>query len=82
MVLDVSPPSLGEIHIYGVLEVEPGLIGSLRASHILVFGSLIVGSEDEPFTGDFSFIMRGSHQTNEIVLPDGPVVGAKAIGTV
>ena len=80
MVLDESPPPLGELHIYGVLEVDPGLIGQLRASHILVFGTLIVGSEHEPFTGDFSFILRGSHRTKEIVMPNGPVVGAKAIG--
>ena len=81
MVLDESPPPLGELHIYGVLEVAPGLIGNLSASHILVFGSLLVGSETEPFTGDFSFILRGSHATKEFVVPQGPVVGAKAIGT-
>ena len=80
MVLDMTPPPLSEIYVYGVLEVEPGLIGSLSATHIVVMGKLIVGAEGDPFTGDFSFILRGSHSTPQVMLPAGPAIGAKAIG--
>lgn len=88
VVADISLPMLNKLYVYGTLELEhkPDSSGNymdfvLNCSHILVMGGrLIVGWEEEAFQGHAKIILRGDHYSEDMPLPGGPNVGAKAIG--
>ena len=54
---------------------------TFSATHIIIAGGrLVVGWPKIPFPGQMQFVMRGDSNTPEINLPEGPKLGAKAIG--
>ena len=80
---------MNRLYIYGVLELDNSRSDStgnpknfiLTATHILIVGGrLIIGHEDDPFQGLVDIILRGDHLTEELPLPGGPSMGAKALG--
>ncbi|XP_035687262.1 fibrocystin-L-like [Branchiostoma floridae] len=84
IVADVELPSLNKLFIYGVLELDdtgPNADYTLSAHQILVQGGrLIIGWEDNPFQGTVRMLLRGNHLTPDMPLPNGPNLGAKALG--
>ncbi|XP_078698697.1 fibrocystin-L-like isoform X2 [Branchiostoma floridae x Branchiostoma belcheri] len=83
---DADVPKLGKLYIYTVLELwDPSnpytRDYTLEASHIFIQGGrLVVGWEDNPYLGNIHIILHGDHNTPEMPVPNGPTVGAKAIG--
>ncbi len=71
-----------KLFIYGTLELDDSRDFNLSATHILIQGGrLIIGwSEEEPFTHNVHIKLRGNHFTPDLPLPNGPNMGAKAIG--
>ena len=90
VVLDIEkPPRFKQVWIYGVLEFDVDVNPEngkpydfvFAASHIVISGGrLIVGWPNNPLKGSAQLVLWGNHLTEEIVMPAGPVVGAKAIG--
>ena len=83
MVLDEVPPPLTRLYIYGVLEVGDTINNELSAEIVMIQGDLaqlVVGFSDAPHTHNFDLILRGNHTTPDQPLPDGPNLGAKALG--
>uniref|UniRef100_S4RUK3 Polycystic kidney and hepatic disease 1 (autosomal recessive)-like 1 n=1 Tax=Petromyzon marinus TaxID=7757 RepID=S4RUK3_PETMA len=87
LVLDVAPPVLHRLTVYGVLEVPvdvwnrsaPPLV--LNVTYLSIQGGrFIAGREDSPLEGDFSVVLRGDHLTPDWPLPNGPNQGSKVIG--
>ncbi|XP_040210575.1 fibrocystin-L-like [Rana temporaria] len=79
--------------IYGVLELrnvtDNSTVGSapsfktsvLSANYISIQGGmLIAGTETDPFQGELRIVLRGSHSTPELPLPNGPNQGSKVLG--
>ena len=83
MVLDEIPPPLTRLYIYGVLEIDDQMDMQLSAEIILIQGDtaqLVAGTADEPYQNNFELILRGNHLTPDQPLPNGPNLGAKALG--
>ena len=84
MVLDIMPPPLTRLYIYGVLEISEDINNiTLSAEIILIQGDaakLVAGTEEKPFTNNFNLVLRGNHETEDQPLPNGPNLGAKALG--
>ncbi|XP_035685638.1 fibrocystin-L-like [Branchiostoma floridae] len=82
---DEDLPKLGKLYIYTVLELwdpsNPYRDYTVEATHIFIQGGrLIVGWPDAPYLGNVHIILHGDHNTPEMPVPNGPTVGAKAIG--
>ena len=83
MVLDEVPPLLTRLYIYGVLEIDDSMDNVLSAEIIMIQGDLaqlVAGFVDAPHTHKFDILLRGNHETLDQPLPDGPNLGAKALG--
>jgi len=83
MVLDEVPPFLTRLYIYGVLEIGDDMDNVLSAEIIMIQGDmaqLVAGFADEPHTHKFDILLRGNHETPDQPLPNGPNLGAKALG--
>ena len=83
MVLDEVPPYLTRLYIYGVLEIGDDMDNVLSAEIIMIQGDLaqmVAGFADEPHTHKFDILLRGNHETPDQPLPNGPNLGAKALG--
>ena len=55
----------------------------LSAEIILIQGDtaqLVAGTAEEPYQNNFELILRGNHTTPDQPLPNGPNLGAKALG--
>ncbi|XP_078699976.1 fibrocystin-L-like [Branchiostoma floridae x Branchiostoma belcheri] len=83
---DEDVPKLGKLYIYTVLELwDPDnpytRDYTLEAEHIFIQGGrLVVGWPENPYLGNVHIILHGDHNTPELSVPNGPTVGAKAIG--
>jgi len=83
MVLDMDPPPLRMIIVeeMAALEVEDGADRQLDVEILLLRGGkLQVGTQDTPFQSKFDLILSGDHYTEDQPLPNGPNLGAKALG--
>ena len=83
MVLDEVPPPLTRLYIYGVLEIGDAMDNVLSAEIIMIQGDLaqlVAGFADAPHTHNFDILLRGNHETEDQPLPNGPNLGAKALG--
>ena len=83
MVLDEIPPPLTRLYIYGVLEIDDQMDMQLSAEIILIQGDqaqLVAGTAEEPYQNNLELILRGNHTTPDQPLPNGPNLGAKALG--
>ena len=83
MVMDENPPLLSRMYIYGVLEIDDVMDMTLSAEIIMIQGDLaqlVAGYADEPYQNNFELILRGNHYTPDQPLPNGPNLGAKALG--
>ncbi|XP_069478234.1 fibrocystin-L [Ambystoma mexicanum] len=94
VVADVDLPPLEELLIYGVLELQSLNDTNARAANSSAYktvvlsatyisiqgGRLIGGYEGNPFQGQLHIILKGSHTTPELPLPDGPNQGSKVLG--
>ncbi|KAJ8273405.1 hypothetical protein GJAV_G00101260 [Gymnothorax javanicus] len=96
LVMDIAVPSLEKLTVQGVLEIpdtmnetsasttqSPPLYRkiTLKATYISIQGGrLIAGWSDEPFRGELSIVLRGTHSTPDWPLPEGPNQGSKVLG--
>ena len=83
ILLDMEIPRLGRLIIEGDLEVEDSRDHVIQADLIIINGgSLIAGSEENPFLNKVRIILNGNTSTTEFNFNDlaSPPVGAKAIG--
>merc|ERR1719483_1010979 len=80
-VVDIDPPPLRMIFVYGGLEIEDEADHVLDVEIMLIQGGKFqVGTQEEPFTHKFDLLLTGNHYTVDQPLPDGPNLGAKAMG--
>ena len=80
-VVDIDPPPLRMIFVYGGLEIEDEADHVLDVEIMLIQGGKFqVGTQEEPFTHKFDLLLTGNHYTVDQPLPDGPNLGAKALG--
>lgn len=83
MIVDTAIPKLKRLYIYGTLEIPPGMDHKIQAEIILISGlngNLIVGWPDKPMVNNVIISLLGNHDTKDLVMPKGPVLGAKALG--
>merc|ERR1719427_2367586 len=83
MVLDENPPPMVRLMIYGVLEIADEMDMTLSAEIIMIQGEtaqLVAGTADAPYQHNFDLILMGNHETPDQPLPNGPNLGAKALG--
>ena len=83
MVMDIDPPPLRMLIVeaMGTLEVPDDGDHKLEVEIMLLRGGKFqVGTQDEPFTNNFELVLVGNHYTVDQPLPNGPNLGAKALG--
>jgi hypothetical protein len=83
MVLDENPPPMVRLMIYGVLEIADEMDMTLSAEIIMIQGDtaqMVAGTADAPYQHNFDLILMGNHETPDQPLPNGPNLGAKALG--
>ena len=80
MILDIQPPVLKRLYIYGALEVEDIEDRSIEAEIVFIQGGkLEVGTQAAPFTHKFDMILAGDHFTEDQPMFNAPNCGAKAL---
>ena len=80
-VMDVDPPPLERIYLYGGLEISDEADHKLEVDIILIQGGkLECGTQKTPHLRKFELILTGNHYTPDQPLPNGPNLGAKALG--
>ena len=80
-VMDIDPPPLKRIYLYGGLEIMDDADHKLEAELILIQGGkLECGTQDVPHVNNFELVLHGNHLTEDQPLPNGPNLGAKALG--
>jgi len=80
-VMDVDPPPLKRIYLYGGLEIDDSADRKLDVEIIMIQGGMFqCGLPNAPYQHNFELILRGDHFTEDQPLPDGPNLGAKALG--
>ena len=80
-VMDIDPPPLERIYIYGGLEINDDSDHKLEVEIILVQGGKFeCGTQETPHVNKFELILSGNHYTPDQPLPNGPNLGAKALG--
>ena len=80
MILDVEPPKLNRLYIYGAIEVEDIEDRVMEVDIVFVQGgSFVVGSQETPFTNNFELRLTGHHRTPDQPMQDAPNCGAKAL---
>ena len=81
MVMDINPPRLKKIFIYGGLEIMDDADHKLEVEIILIQGGkLECGTQGKPHVHKFELVLFGNHRSEEQPLPNGPNLGAKALG--
>ena len=83
MIVDTELPVMNRIYIYGALELASDRNHKLSANIIHIgglSGALIVGWLDKPMLNSVLISLRGNHSTKDLPLPEGPNLGAKALG--
>ena len=83
VIVDVEIPRINTLFIEGDLELEDSRDHLIEADLIIINGgSLIAGTEDNPFSNKVRFILHGNKSSPEFRFDDlaSPTVGAKAIG--
>ncbi|XP_064635071.1 fibrocystin-L-like [Lineus longissimus] len=86
VVINEPLPKFTKVYVYGVLEfnnTNPELNVELSATHIFVSGGrLIAGfsTSGDHMQGQVTIKLMGDHKTEDMPLPAGPNMGAKALG--
>merc|ERR1712123_331444 len=80
-VMDIDPPPLKRIYLYGGLEIDDSADRKLDVEILLIQGGMFqAGLPDAPYQHKFELVLRGDHFAEDQPLPDGPNLGAKALG--
>ena len=74
IVLDTSPPRLGDVMVNGTLEFGPTDI-RLRADNIMVHGTFRVGSPSAPYTHEASITLTEPNRDTDLMEMGGRVIG-------
>uniref|UniRef100_A0A8C4N397 Polycystic kidney and hepatic disease 1 (autosomal recessive)-like 1 n=1 Tax=Eptatretus burgeri TaxID=7764 RepID=A0A8C4N397_EPTBU len=87
LVMDIRPPTLNKLIVFGVLEIADDIWNDgdkpveLRVTYLFIQGGrLVVGYENDPFDGEAIIFLEGNHHTQDWLLPGGGNLGSKAIG--
>ena len=79
-VMDIDPPVLSRIYLYGGLEIEDEADHKLEVGIFLIQGGRFqAGLPKKPFKHNFELVLHGDHMTRDQPLP-GVNLGAKALG--
>jgi len=86
IMLDVSPPPIGRLFVYGRLEFVDGSAISqfdgvlcLKANGIIVWGSLAMGTPAAPMRNRAEIVLTGDLFSDGFVIDDKTVLGNKAM---
>ena len=81
MVIDMDPPPLKRIYVYGGLEIGDDADHILEVEILMVQGGKFeCGTPFVPHVNKFDLVLQGNHFTEDQPLPNGPNLGAKALG--
>ena len=75
---------LEAVYVYGTLEFEFKKSEDIvfAVTYLLVYGSVFGGWPDNPMENLLTIQLRGDKYTSDLHTPDGPNMGAKAIGVL
>lgn len=68
VIMDITPPKLGRVTIYGKLEFEDSGTRSLHCDNVVVWGTLQVGSPADPFVNRAEIVLYGNRYSPAVVL--------------
>ena len=73
---------LGNLMIFGDLEISDGVDFDIHVKSLVISGSLIIGTEESPFQHSFSLTIHGDKMSPSFENPNWihGIVGPKAIG--
>ena len=83
MHLDISPPNLGNVYVYGELTFDDDIDLNFTANNILIQGlnaHLIIGTPESRFTHKAVITLNGNRFSEEIILSRSMNLGSKALG--
>jgi hypothetical protein len=81
IMLDVNPPPIGKLTILGRLEFIDNfrILTKLTAQSIVVFGSLVIGSNALPFSRSAEIVLTGNMRSSNVVVDGLSILGNKAL---
>ena len=85
VVIDKSPGhNFGIVFVHGTLEFEYKPVGDLvfACTHLVIYGNVFVGWPEEPMINNVIIQLLGDRYTPDLVVEDGPNIGAKTIGKI
>lgn len=68
VIMDVNPPKLGRLTIYGRLDFQDSSARSLQCDNIVVWGTLQVGSPVAPFKNSAEIVLYGNRYSPAVIL--------------
>ena len=81
VLVDIPLPRLRQLTICGGLELVDNLDHIVEVDLIIIQGGrLVAGYPSTPFKHKVRVVLHGNSSTPEVLLPNGPFLGAKAIG--
>jgi hypothetical protein len=83
VIVDESPPCMGELHIYGLLEIGEGTaILCMQQVAVYKYGILRAGSPAEPFPHDLVILLHGVERDPVMVMAEGLFLHNKVLAVV
>ena len=68
VIMDVNPPKLGRVTIYGRLEFKDSAARALHCDNVVVWGALQVGSPAAPFQNSAEIVLYGNRYSPAVIL--------------
>ena len=81
IMIDLSPPCVGEIIIYGILEFQDDGDRELCAWQIAVYGELRAGTEASPFMNNIVLMLHGVELDPVMVMTEGLFLHNKVLAS-
>ena len=79
IIMDVNPPLLHKITVYGQLSFLDDADRELKFENLAVQGNFTIGERDTPFQHEATLSVHGNRSTSTMVVSDSVSLGAKSI---